>query len=172
MRLEVKPQGTRAFLAAAGLALVLSGCVSSDVSGDAKTRDEVVLALPTNVPAPDRILRAIWFPNGSSFEGGDWSPLGHPVGVLVLAGKRLWFLTWNSEERHFDVQRTLTFLTAERVSVTRLGGASMLVVESGNRASDAFELMEGGQVASDPKTTQELCDQMQAIRARTPQPAY
>jgi hypothetical protein len=154
--------------AATGLLLALSGCVSSDLSGDAKVRSEVALALPTDVSAPERLARAIWFPNGSGFGPGDWSPIGHPVGVLALAGGRLWFLTWDDSEHHYDVQRVIDVSQSDKVDVSRLGSSSMLVVESGNRSSDAFELMEGGQIASDPAATDEWCGVLRHLRAAVP----
>jgi hypothetical protein len=153
---------------ALGLALLAPGCASSDVSKDAKVRDEVVLALPTDAPAPEQVSRAIWFPNGSGFGSSDWSPLGHPAGVLVLAGDRLWFMTWNDHEHHYDVQRSIDFIAAARLAVAHLGTASMLVVQAGNNALDAFELMEGGEVGSDPKATQALYERLQDLRARHP----
>jgi hypothetical protein len=45
----------------------------------------------------------------------------------------------------------------------------MLVIQSGNLSFDSFELMNGGQFGSDPRATQELCDRLNALRARNPQ---
>ena len=47
--------------------------------------------------------------------------------------------------------------------------AAMLVIQSSNRSFDGFELMNGGQLGSDPAVTQSLCDKLQAIRARNPE---
>jgi hypothetical protein len=148
--------------------LLAQGCVSSDVSADSKTKEEVVLALPTDAAVPTKILRAIWFPNANGFGSGAWSPLEHADGVLVVAGDKLWFMTWNDREHHYDAQKSVDVIAAEKVSIETLGTTSMLVVRAANQSSDAFELMQGGQLASDPKVTRELLDLIEDLRSRHP----
>ena len=155
-------------LGGAVAALLTAGCASSDLSNDAEINREVVECLPTDAPAPSMIARAIWFPNARGFGSTDASPLGHVSGVLVLADDKLWFMSWNDAERHFDVLRVIAFLRATTVAVARSGPAAMLVIQSGNLSFDSFELMKGGQFSSDPAVTQALCDKLQALRAKAP----
>jgi hypothetical protein len=151
-------------------AFLAVGCVSADLSKDAKVNDEVVECLPPGTPAPEAIESAIWFPNANGFASADETGMGRITGVLALAGDKLWFMSWNDSEHHFDMQHVISFLPAMKVEVQRAGLASMLVVQSSNRAFDSFELMNGGRLGSDPGATQKLCDRLQAIRAKNPQP--
>jgi hypothetical protein len=146
------------------------GCVSSDLSKDAKVTAAVAECLPPGTAAPTEIVSAIWFPNASGFGSADNTGMGHISGVLALAGNKLWFMSWNGPERHYDMQHVVSFLPALKVDVAREGSAAMLVIESGNRSFDGFELMSGGQIGSDPATTQRLCEEVRAIRARNPEP--
>jgi hypothetical protein len=150
-------------------ALLLAGCASSDLSKNADTPSRVAESLPTDAPAPTAIVRAIWYPKARGFGSTDESQLGHVMGVLVLAGDKLYFMWWNAPEHHFDVYHVIDYLTAASVSVDRLGPSSMLVIESRNLSFDAFELMKGGELLSDPQATQDLCDKLQALRAKHPQ---
>ncbi len=150
-------------------ALLAAGCASSDLSKSAETNGEVAECLPTDAPAPSAVVRAIWFPNTSSFGSTDASPLGHATGVLVLAGDKLYFMTWNDPEHHFDMRHVIDFLPALRIGVDRLGTSAMLVIQSGNLSFDSFVLMKGGQFSSDPQVTQELYEKLQALRAKNPQ---
>jgi hypothetical protein len=157
------------FLGGAIAGLFWAGCASSDLSKDAGTTSEVVECLPTDAPTPSMIARAIWYPNASGFGSTDASPLGHVTGVLALAGDKLYFMSWNGEERHFDVHHVVNFLKAAGIRVARFGPSALLVIESRNLSFDSFELMKGGQVISDPQATQDLCDKLQAFRAKHPQ---
>lgn len=150
--------------------LLLAGCVSADLSKDAKVTAGVAECLPPGTAAPTEIVSAIWFPNASGFGSADNTGMGHLSGVLALAGDKLWFMTWNGQEHHYDMQHVVSFIPALKVEVAREGAAAMLVVESGNRSFDSYELMTGGQVGSDAVTTQRLCDEVTAIRARNPEP--
>jgi hypothetical protein len=150
-------------------ALFWAGCASSDLSKSADTTGRVIESLPTDTPAPSVIVRAIWYPNARGFGSTDASQLGHVTGVLALAGDKLYFLWWNAPEHHYDVYHVVDYLTAANISVARLGPSAMLVIESRNLSSDSFELMKGGQVLSDPQATQDLCDKLQALRAKHPQ---
>jgi hypothetical protein len=149
--------------------LLACGCASSDLSGDSGIAAGVAECLPVDTPAPSAVVRAIWFPDADGFGSADASPLGHSTGVLALAGDRLWFMTWNDPEHHFDMRHVVAFLPAVSVRVSRLGTSAMLVIQSGNLSFDSFELMNGGQFGSDPRATQELCDRLNALRARNPQ---
>jgi hypothetical protein len=157
-------------LSLAVAALLAAGCASSDLASDSKTMDEVVECLPPGTPAPLEVARAIWFPNSSGFGSADSSTPVHVTGVLVLAGSRLWFMAWNDPEHHFDMVHVIDFQAAEKVRVDRFGASAMLVVQSGNDSYDSFELMGGGQFASDPRETQELFGKLKALRANPPQP--
>jgi hypothetical protein len=156
-------------LGVAVVALLGAGCASSDLSGDSKTTDEVVECLPPGTPAPAEIARAIWFPYASGMGSAGTSLNVHVAGVLALAGNRLWFMTWNDSEHHFDMVHDIDFLRAEKVRVDRLGTSAVLVVQSGNDSYDSFELMGAGAIASDPAAAQGLCDRIQAQRAKNPQ---
>jgi hypothetical protein len=152
--------------AAAGL--LASGCASSDLSQNGEITSRVAECLPTDAPPPAMVARAIWYPNSSGFGTTDASPLGHATGVIVLAGDKIYFMAWDGTERHFDTLKDIAFLRAITIRVDRLGPSAMLVVESGNRSFDAFELMNKGQFTSDPKVTQDLYDRLQALRAKNP----
>lgn len=154
---------------AAVAALLSCGCVSSDLSGDAGITVGVAECLPVDTPAPSAVVRAIWFPDANGFGSADASPLGHSTGVLALAGDRLWFMTWDDSEHHFDMRHVVAFLPAVSIGVSRLGTSAMLVIQSRNLSFDSFELMNGGQFGSDPRATQDLCDRLNAIRAKNPQ---
>ena len=159
-------------LAAAALAaILLSGCASSDVSKNAEITGEVQEALPTDVPAPSLVARAMWYPNSSGFRSTDASTLGRASGVLALAGNQLWFLAWDNDEHHYDVLRTVDFLSAAGVRIDRLGPSALLVIESKNLGFDAFELMHGGAYTSDRAGTEALYAKLTALRAANPQPA-
>jgi hypothetical protein len=149
--------------------LLLGGCVSADLTNDAKVGGEVAECLPPGTPAPTMVVSAIWFRNANGFGSVDETGMGHVSGVLALAGNRLWFMSWNDPEHHFDMQRVIEFLPAMRVEVARAGTAAMLVIQSSNRAFDSFELMNGGQIGSDPAVTQGLYEKLQALRAKNPQ---
>jgi hypothetical protein len=155
--------------AALGL-LLMAGCISADLSKDAKVTTGVAECLPPGTAAPTEILSAIWFPNASGFGSADNTGMGHMSGVLALAGDKLWFMTWNGPEHHFDMQHVVSFIPAMKVEVAREGAAAMLVIESGNRSFDSFELMTGGQIGSDAATTRRLCNEVMAIRAKNPEP--
>ena len=149
-------------------ALLGPGCASSDVSGDAAVMSGVAECLPPAAPVPSMVVRAVWFPNASSFGSAGTMGIGHVTGVLALAGDSLWFMGWNGPEHHYDMVRAVALLTAADVSVARLGPSAMLVVQSRNLSHDGFELMGAGGLGSDPKATQELYDRIQALRARNP----
>ena len=151
-------------------AFLCAGCTSSDLSKNTHTTGEVIECLPTDAPAPSVIVRAVWYPNARGFGSTDSSPVGHVTGVLALAGDKLFFMSWNSEEHHFDMYHVADVLTAASINVARLGPSAMLVIESRNLSFDSFELMKGGQVLSDTQATQVLCDKLQALRAKHPQP--
>jgi hypothetical protein len=148
-------------------ALLAAGCMSADLSKDGKIPGEVAECLPPGTPAPEVVARAVWFPNASGFGSADESI--HVTGVLALAGGRLWFMTWNEPEHHFDMRHVVAYLPAMKVDVARLGSTSMLVVQSRNGSFDSFELMNGGQLGSDAALTQGLCDRLRELRARNPQ---
>jgi hypothetical protein len=155
----------------ASLGLVLAvGCVSADLSKDARVTEGVAECLPPGTAAPTEIVSAIWFPNANGFGSADNTGMGHMSGVLALAANKLWFMTWNAPEHHYDMQHVVSFLPALKVDIAREGTAAMLVVESGNRSFDSFELMSGGQIGSDPAATQRLYDEVNAIRAKNPEP--
>lgn len=156
-------------IAGAAAALLCAGCVSSDLSNNAEITGEVVECLPVGTAAPSAVVRAIWFPDANGFGSTNESPLGHATGVLALAGDRLWFMSWNDPEHHFDMRHVIAFLPAAKVSVERLGTSAMLVIQSANLSFDSFELMNGGEFGSDPKVTEELCARLQALRSRNPQ---
>jgi hypothetical protein len=144
--------------------------VSADLSSDAKVAGEVAECLPPGTPAPSAVARAIWFPNASGFGSADNTGMGHVSGVVALAGDRLWFMSWNDQQHQFQMEHDVAVLMAMKVEVDHAGTASMLVVESGNRSFDSFELMTGGQLSSDSKATQDLCDRILALRAKHPEP--
>ena len=148
----------------AAAALLASGCVSSDLSKDSQTLDEVVECLPTDTPAPTAVVRAIWYIHASGFGSSD----AHENGVLALAGDRLWFMVWNESGHHFDMEHVVDVRQTVSLRVDRFGTSAMLVVQSGNLAFDSYELMNGGEIGSDPKATQALYDTLQAIRAKVP----
>jgi hypothetical protein len=150
--------------------LLAAGCVSADLSRDAQVTEGVAECLPPGTAAPTEIVSAIWFPNASGFGSADNTGMGHLSGVLALAGNKLWFMTWNAPEHHYDMRHVVSFLPALRVDIAREGAAAMLVIESGNRSFDSFELMSGGQIGSDPSTTQRLYDEVTTIRAKNPDP--
>jgi hypothetical protein len=141
-------------------AFLATGCVSSDLSKDADTTAEVIECLPTDTPAPNVVVRAIWYPHASGFGDAE----AHEAGVLALAGGKLWFVEWNGPGRHFDVECVVNVLQASSVGVSRFGTSAMLVIQSGNLSFDSFELMNGGNLGSDLKATQALYDRIQALR--------
>jgi hypothetical protein len=153
---------------AALAALLGAGCVSADMSKDAKVTGEVVECLPPGTPAPTEVARAIWFPNASGFGSADETGMGHVAGVLALAGNRLWFMSWNDQEHQFEMQHVVELIPAMRVEVAYAGTAAMLVVQSRNRSFDSYELMYGQEIGSDVKATRDLCDQIQALRLKHP----
>lgn len=157
-------------IGAAAAMLLGAGCASSDLSKDAAVAGQVAECLPPGTPAPSAVARAIWFPNSSGFGSTDASPLGHVTGVLALAGGRLWFMSWNEPERHFDMNHVVSVLTAERITIDRLGTSAVLVVQSRNLSFDSFELMDRGQFGSDPGATEDLRGKLEALRAKDPQP--
>jgi hypothetical protein len=146
---------------AAAAALAAAGCVSSDLSRDAETTGEVAECLPTDTPAPTSVARAIWYPHASGFESSE----GHETGVLALAGGKLWFMEWNDAGQHLDMEHVIDVLHASAIKVVHFGTSSMLVVQSGNESFDSFELMNGGEIGSDPRATEALCDRLQALQA-------
>lgn len=150
-------------------ALLGSGCVSADLSRDAKTTGEVVECLPPGTPAPTAVARAVWFPNASGFGSADETGMGHFTGVLALAGGTLWFMTWDDTLHQFNMHHVVEVLPAMKVEVDHAGSAAMLVVQSRNRSFDSYELMNGGELGSDSKATQVLCDRIQALRLKNPQ---
>ena len=154
--------------AVATATLALLGCVSADVTKSADTRREVAECLPDGTPAASVVMRAIWFPNTGGFSTLDASPIGHMSGVLALAGDKLWFMTWNDPEHHYDMRRSVSFLAPAGIKIDRLGTSSLLVVQSASMVYDSFELMNGGDFGTDPKATQELYDRLEALRAKAP----
>jgi hypothetical protein len=152
-----------------GAGLFAPGCVSADLSNDAKITSEVVECLPPGTPSPSAVVSAIWFRNANGYGSVDETGMGHVSGVLALAGNKLWFMSWNDPEHHFDMQRVIAFLPALRVEVARAGAGAMLVIESGNRAFDSFELMSGGRIGSDPAATRGLYEKLQLLRDKNPQ---
>jgi hypothetical protein len=149
-------------------ALLLGGCASSDLSGDAGINEEVAICLPPGTPAPVQVDRAMWFPNAGGVGSTDAS-IVHVSGVLALAGSKLWFMAWNDQEHHFDMLHTIDLIQAEKVSIDRLGTSTMLVVRSGNDLLDSFQLMGKGELSSDAKATEGLLARIEALRARNPQ---
>ena len=166
-----KPASAFSLLLSIGAALAIlggAGCKSSDLSADINIPREVAEALPTDAPAPTDIARAIWYPHASGFGTTDDSSVGHASGVLSMAGDKLWFMSWNDVEHHFDVLRTIPFLDAKRLSVAHFGGATMLVIESDNLSFDSFELMTGSRISSDQIGTEALFEKLQALRWKRP----
>jgi hypothetical protein len=153
---------------AAGVALLGAGCTSSDLSQDAKIDNEVAECLPTDTPAPTVVVRAIWYPHASGFGSTDTSTVGHASGVLALAGDKLWFMSWNDDDKHYDVIDSIAFLQARSITVAHLGPSVMLVVESGNMNFDSFELLNGSRFSSDSQGTQALYGKLQALRLKNP----
>lgn len=149
-------------------ALILWGCASSDLSGDAGISEEVAICLPPGTGELAQVSRAMWFPNAGGVGSTD-SSIVHASGVLALAGTTLWFMAWNDNEHHFDMLHSVDLIQAEKVSVDRMGTASVLVVRSGNDLLDTFQLMGKGALASDPKATEALLEKIDALRARKPQ---
>ena len=164
----------KAFLAAcfALAALLAAGCASSDLSTNPKTTDRVVECLPPGTPAPVVIARAIWYPKANGFGNTDASPLGHATGVLALAGDRIWFMAWNNSEDHFDMVHSVPFLRAAGIRVDHFGPSVMLVVQSGDFSFDSFELIKAGAFSSDTAATEDLDRKLEALRAKSPAPAY
>lgn len=158
--------GWRCLVAAA--AVLAAGC-ASDLSNDADVNKEVVIAMPTDAPAPTEVVRAVWFPNANGFRATDQS-LVHVTGVLALAGDKLWFMAWNDHEHHYDMLHVVDFIQADKVGVDRFGTGAMLVVQSGNDSFDSYQLMGKGQFASDPKETEQLYQAILALRAKSPAP--
>lgn len=150
-------------------ALICAGCVSSDLSTDAKVAEEVAECLPPGTASPAAVARAIWFPNASGIGSTDALPV-HVTGVLVLAGDKLWFMAWNDPEHHYDMLHVVAVLLAENIRVDRLGTSTMLVIQSGNDSYDSYELMNGGSFGSDPKATQDLYEKLRVLRLKSPSP--
>jgi hypothetical protein len=146
-------------------ALLLWGCASSDLSGDASINEEVAICLPPGTGELAQVNRAMWFPNAGGVASTD-SSIVHVSGVLALAGTKLWYMAWNDHEHHFDMLHTVDLIQAERVFIDRLGTSTMLVVRSGNDLLDSFQLMDKGELASDTKATGELLAKIEALRAR------
>ena len=155
----------------AGVAALLlgPGCVSADLSKNDAVTKEVVECLPTDAPAPAVIESAVWFPNASGFASAGSSAMGHVSGVLALAGDRLWFMSWNEPEHHYDMDHVVSVVTAASVSIDRVGPSALLVVQSRNLSYDSYELMSGGGLGSDPKATDALYQQLQELRRMNPQ---
>ena len=147
--------------------LLAGGCESSDLSKKSDVTSEVVICLPPDTPAPSVTVRAVWFPNSMGTGSADSYPV-HVTGVLVLAGDKLWFMSWNEPEKHYDMLHVIPYLLAEKVAISRMGLSPVLVIQSGNDAYDSFELMNGGQFGSDPASTQDLYDRIQKLRAAAP----
>jgi len=146
-----------------------AGCESSDLSKKADITSGVAECLPPGTPDPTVVVRAIWFPNVDGFGSTD-SESVHVTGVLALAGKNVWFMGWNDPEHHFDMLHVIAVLQAEKVTVARLGPTAMLVIRSGNDSVDSFELMNESRLGSDSQATQDLCDRLQALRLKNPEP--
>ena len=149
-------------------ALFLVGCASSDLSQNHSTADEVAICLPPGTAAPTQILRAMWFPGANGFGSVDTGSIGHESGVLVLADNKLWFMSWDETEKHYDMDHMIDVTTIADVKVSRLGASLMLVVQSRSLAFDAFTLMGTGQIQSDPALTSDLLAKLKAIRASNP----
>jgi hypothetical protein len=149
-------------------AFLLAGCASSDLSKNTDITSEVVECLPTDAPAPSVVARAVWFANASGFGSTNQSPM-HAAGVLALAGYKLYFMTWNDAEHHFDMLQVIDVLHAAKIRVDRAGDSAMLVIESRNLSFDSFELTNRGQFAADPQATRALYEKLEALRAKNPQ---
>jgi hypothetical protein len=147
--------------------LALAGCASSDLTKNDNTASEVAISLPPGTSAPTLIVRAIWSPGASGFGSVD-SMLVHESGVLALADDKLWFLSWDGDEKHYDMDHMIDVETINDAHVSRLGASLMLVVQSHNLSYDGFTLMGTGQIQSDPGSTQGLLDRLKAIRAAHP----
>ncbi len=147
---------------------LLVACASSDLSKNQDTASEVAISLPPGTSAPTQIMRAMWFPGANGFGSVDTGALGHESGVLALADNKLWFLSWNGEEKHYDMDHMIDVTTVADLKLSRLGASLMLVVQSRNLGYDAFTLMGTGQIQSDPTLTSDLLTQLQAIRAKDP----
>jgi len=161
----------RVLAAVAAAAVILgAGCLSADLSKDAKVNAGVLECLPPGTKAPTSVARAVWFPNASGFESADNTGRGYMTGVVALAGNRLWFMTWDETLKQYEMRHVVEVLPAIRVEVVRGGTASMLVVQSRNRSFDGYELMNGGQMGSDSEATRSLCDSIQALRLKSPEP--
>lgn len=157
------------WVAGAMALLPLPGCVSADLSRNDEVNREVAECLPTDVPAATVVESAVWFPNSSGFASAGSSAMGHVSGVLALAGDRLWFMTRNEPEHHFDMAHVVPVVTAAGVRVDRLGTAALLVIQSRNLSYDSYELMSGGGLGSDPKETEALYEKLLALRLKNPQ---
>jgi len=157
-------------VAAAVAGFMAEGCLSADLSKDAKVSAGVAECLPPGTKAPVAVARAVWFPNASGFESADNTGRGYQTGVVALAGNRLWFMVWDESLRQFDMRHVVEVLTAMKVEVVHSGTAEMLVVQSRNRSFDGYELMNGGELGSDSGATRALCDRIQALRIKYPDP--
>jgi hypothetical protein len=156
------------FVGGVAAAFLAAGCESSDLSKKTDITREVLICMPPDSPSPSVIARAVWFPHAMGNGSADSFPV-HATGVLVLAGDKLWFMSWNEPEKHYDMLHVIDFQLAQRVAVSRMGLSPVLVLQSGNDIYDSFELMNGGQFASDPAATQDLCDRIQRLRSVSPQ---
>ena len=157
---------------AAGLCLAataaLSGCLHADITKNASKAGEVADCLPPGTPAPSHIVRAIWFPGANGLESPDNNGTGHLSGVVALAGTKLYFMTYDDAEKHYDMQRVIDVLTAHDVRVNKQGGDLLLVVQSRNQGFDAFTLMGAANMGSDSTMTQQLATELEAIKDKNP----
>jgi hypothetical protein len=151
-----------------GALVVLSGCLHADITKNASTAGEVADCLPPGSPAPTNIFRAIWFPGASGFGSTDNNGMGHLSGVVVLSGSKLYFMTYDDAEKHYDMQHVIDVYTAHDVRVTKMAGSLLLVIQSHNLGYDAFSLMGAANMGSDSDMTQQLCTELEAIKDKNP----
>jgi len=153
---------------ALGVAGLLSGCLHADISKSKSATDQVQDCLPPGTPTPSHIVRAIWFPGANGMASADDNGMGHLSGVIALCGPKLYFMTYDDAEKHYDMQHVIDVSTAHDVRVNRVAGSLLLVVQSRNLAFDGFTLMGAANLGTDSDMTQQLCTELQAIRAKNP----
>lgn len=155
-------------LVALGLAALLSGCLHADISRNKEQASDVADCLPPGTPAPSHIIRAIWFPAANGLSAANDNGMGHLSGVVALSGTKLYFMTYDDTEKHYDMQHVIDIWTAHDIRVNSMAGSLLLVIQSRSRAFDAFQMMGAANMGTDTDMTQELCTDLQAIRAKNP----
>ena len=151
-----------------GVAATLSGCLHADITKNSQKAGEVADCLPPGTPAPTHIVRAIWFPGANGMESPDSNGTFHMSGVIALAGTKLYFMSYDDAERHYDMQHVIDVLSAHDVRVNKQGGDLLLVIQSRNLGFDAFTLMGAANMGSDSDMTQQLATELQAIKDKNP----